>query len=241
MISILIPVLGRPESAAPVSTSIHEHTVVEHEIVFLVSRGDHKQLSACKATGERVILVEWEAGAGDYARKMNRGYQQTDSEFMLLAADDLRFHSGWDKEVLHVAQVTQAAVIGTNDMGNPEVVRKQLFSTHPLVRRSYIDEQGGSADGPGVLCHEGYDHNFVDRELWDVAESRQLTAFAADAKVEHLHPHWGKGKLDRTYKKGLAEFHDDQRLYWTRCVLWGKKLDPREQQQVNAWQRKRKR
>lgn len=238
MISVLVPCLGRPHRAAQVADSIRQNSTAEIEVVFLTSPGDDEQHEACVATGERVIQVDWPAGPGDYARKMNLGYRETKNPYMLLAADDLRFQPRWDTEVLKVARQTRAGVIGTNDMGNPEVVRKQLFSTHPLITREYIKREGGSLDGPGFVCHEGYDHNFVDRELWDLAASRLRTAFAINSRVEHLHPHWGKSEMDETYEKGLKEFHGDQRLYWSRCEMWGKKLTPREIAELNRWRRR---
>ena len=238
MISILVPVLGRPERAQQLVDSIRSTEDEEHQILFLCSPGDSDEIMACHHTDERFVIVEWQAGPGDYARKMNRGLELTSNPFLLLGADDLRFHPGWDTSLLGVAEQTGAGVIGSNDMGNPQVYRRGEFSTHPLVRRSYIEEQGGSADGPGILCHEGYDHNYVDRELWDVAQARDQTAFALDAKIEHLHPNWRKGKMDSTYEKGLKHFHQDQRLYWSRFELWGKQLSPRQQSEIRRFQRR---
>lgn len=183
------------------------------------------------------MLCAWQPKGGDYAKKINRGFRETTNEFILMAADDLRFHPGWDTALLRVAEETGAAVVGSNDMGNPMVSKKQAFATHPLIRRSYVEQKGGSADGPGVVLHEGYDHNFVDRELWDVAASRGLTGFASDARIEHLHPHWRKGQMDSTYEKGLKKFHEDQRLWWSRHPLWGGTLGPREQSEMKRWQR----
>lgn len=239
MISILVPVLGRPARAAPLVESIRSTQTEEHPIVFLCSPGDEEEQAACRATSSKVLTVSWEAGPGDFAKKINFGVRKTRSEFVLVAADDLRFHPGWDTGLLSAAKQSGAAVIGSNDMGNPEVVRKQLFSTHPLVRRSYIREQGGTGDNtPGVLVYEGYDHNYVDRELWDVAAARGLTSFAANARIEHLHPHWGKSQMDDTYTKGLAKFHEDQRRYWSRHELWGATITPRQQAELKRWERR---
>lgn len=239
MIAILVPVLGRPANAAPLVESIRSTSAEKHSIVFLCSPGDDEEQAACHATDARVVVVDWEAGPGDFAKKINLGVRKTRSEFVLIGADDLRFHPGWDTALITNADDTEAAVIGSNDLGNPEVVRKQKFSTHPLVRRSYIKEQGGTADQiPGLLVHEGYDHNYVDRELWDVADSRGLTSFALDAKIEHLHPHWGKSQMDDTYSKGLSKFFDDQRLYWSRHELWGAELGVRERAELKRWVRR---
>ena len=240
MISILVPVLGRPARAQPLVDSIRSSSAAEHEIVFLCSPADGEQYHACHMTGEHTMLCAWKAGRGDYAKKINRGFRETSNEFILMAADDLRFHPGWDTALLRVAEATGAAVTGSDDLGNPQVSRKQAFSTHPLIRRSYIEKEGGTGEGkPGVVLHEGYDHNFVDRELWDVAASRGKTAFAFAAKIEHLHPHWRKGAMDPVYEKGLKHFHDDQRLYWSRHELWGGTLGPRESAELGRWSRRK--
>ena len=242
MISILVPVLGRPQFAQPLADSIRASSERDYEIVFLCSPGDGEQYHAACVTGEHTMLCAWEPGWGDFAKKINRGFRETSNEFILMAADDLRFHRGWDTALLRVAAETGAGVIGSNDMGNPQVAKKQAFATHPLIRRSYIEEQGGTGDAvKGRVLHEGYDHNFVDRELWDVAASRGLTGFAADSRIEHLHPHWGKGQMDSTYSKGLARFHDDQRLWWSRTPLWGGTLGPREAAELRRWERKKAR
>lgn len=239
MISILIPVLNRPERAQPLVDSIRASSAEEHEIVFLCSPGDGQQYHACHVTGEHTMLCAWKPGRGDFAKKINRGFRETTNEFILMGADDLRFHPGWDTSLLEVAARTGAGVIGSNDLGNPQVTRRQQFSTHPLIRRSYIANYGGTGDAKqNVVLYEGYDHNFVDRELWDVAACRGLTAFAADAKIEHLHPHWRKGEMDSTYEKGMANFHEDQRIYWSRHPLWGAQLGPREAQELRRWERR---
>jgi hypothetical protein len=91
-----------------------------------------------------------------------------------------------------------------------------------LVNRDYVNEQGGSLDGPGVLVHEGYAHNFCDRELCGLARHRGLFAFAARARVEHHHPLFSRAvPMDDTYKKGLEHFREDQQLFYRRAVQWG--------------------
>lgn len=229
MISILVPVLGRPARAQPLVDSIRASSAQEHEILFLCSPGDGAGFHACCETGEHVILVNWKPGRGDFAKKINRGFKETTNEYVLMAADDLHFHPGWDTSVLEIAKMTGAGVIGTNDMGNPSVWRKQAFSTHPLIRRTYIAKHGGTGERKkGVVLFEGYDHNFVDRELWDVATARRQTSFALDSRIEHLHPNWGKSEIDPTYEKGLRHFAADRQLYLSRKVLWGKGLTTSE-------------
>ena len=219
MISILVPVLARPDNAQPLCDSIARATVVKHEIVFLCSPGDNKEITACRATGAKVLVCPFVHKPGDFSRKINYGFNNTRSAWVLMGADDLRFHPGWDVVALRVGEKTGAGVIGTDDLGNPEVTRKRSFSTHPLIRRTYIRSEGGSLDGPGTVLHEGYAHNFCDRELWGLAMKRGQAVFARGSFVEHMHPHWRKGRFDAVYRIGQDSFRRDQKLWRERSDL----------------------
>ncbi len=218
MISILVPCLARPYNAQPLCDSIDANTETQHEIVFLCSPGDTREIGACRLTGAKVMVCPFSHGPGDFSRKINYGFNQTRSAWILMGADDLRFHRGWDTTALRVAEKTGAGVIGTDDLGNPEVTRKRSFSTHPLIRRTYIRNEGGSLEGPGIVLSEEYAHNFCDRELWDLAAKRGQAVFARGAIVEHLHPHWRKSKMDAVYRIGQESFRRDQKLWKERSM-----------------------
>jgi glycosyltransferase involved in cell wall biosynthesis len=219
-ISILVPVLKRPQNARPLIESIAMTSSEPHQVLFLCSPGDNEEMLACIETGADVDIVGWESGPGDWAKKINHGFTVTSSDFCLLAADDLRFHPDWDVEALRVAEETGAGVIGTNDLGNATVMRG-LHSTHPLVRRSYVEEQG-TIDEPGKCLHEGYAHQWVDNELIRTAQMRGQWAFAKKSHVEHLHPLWKKGKMDATYEKALSTPKEDHALFMQRQHLWSR-------------------
>jgi hypothetical protein len=91
-------------------------------------------------------------------------------------------------------------------------------ATHLLIRRNYIDERGASWDGPKVVCHEGYRHNFPDDEIVTVAKQRGVWAFAKHSEVEHLHPFWGDAEVDATYELGQSSFEQDQALFLGRLA-----------------------
>jgi hypothetical protein len=221
MIDILVPVLGRPQNVQPLVESIQQTTEVEYEIWFLCSRGDKEEIEAAwSSEAHHVVICDWEPGYADYPRKMNHGYQLSEQPFLLMGADDLTFFPGWDEKVLRVAEVTGAGVIGTNDHANRSVMKGRT-STHPLVRRSYLDEQGGTIDGPGTFISEAYDHNFCERELNGLAMARRQWAFAKQSKIVHRHPCWGTAPPDSTYDKGIERFFEDQVLFYTRAKLWG--------------------
>ena len=214
MIDILIPVLGRPDNAKKVVASIASTiSIYDFSVVFICTAGDEPQYEACLKTGARVVVVE--GGRSEYPRKMNHAFKRTNREFVLLAADDLEFERGWDYELLLRADETKLGVIGSNDCANPQVMRGE-YSTHPLVRRSYVEDRGASADGPGVLCHEGYDHNFTDVEICKLAQRRHEWAFADKARICHLHPGFKGEQKDETYKKGQRQFARDRQRFMKR-------------------------
>lgn len=215
-VAVLIPVLNRPEAAAAVAGSVRASDA-RATPVFLCNTTDTEEILACAATGEQTIIVPWEPGPGDWARKLNLGFKAVQDEWVLLGADDLRFHPGWFDAALLIHSRSNACVIGTNDLGNARVQRGQ-HSTHPLVHRDYLD--CGTADADGLLLHEGYVHQFVDDEFVQTAQVRRTFAFARDAHVEHLHPDWGKGEWDGTYQRGKDGFEADRVLYNQRKNLW---------------------
>lgn len=213
---IVIPVLGRPQRAQPVYESAAT-TNVPHRVLFLCSPGDDLQRAACLETGADVAEVEWEPGPGDWARKIEAAIAESEESWIFTGADDLRFHDGWASEALRAAARTGCRVIGTNDLGNPAVKRGN-HSTHSLVARSYVEQQG-TIDGVG-LFHLGYSHNFSDTEMVETAKARGEFAFAAESVVEHLHPDWLKAERDATYERGKRHFTADRRLFNSRRRLW---------------------
>jgi hypothetical protein len=216
-ILILVPVLGRAQAIRPLVESLTV-TNTPYTVLFLCSPADVDAHHQCVQTGFRTEVVEWDAGNGDWAKKINYGigvYQGAD--WFLLGATDLRFHQGWDTEALAVAESTGCHVIGTNDLGNATVMAGR-HSTHPFVHRDYVER--GTWDEPGKLLHEGYAHQWVDTELIETAKLRGEWAFAAKSHVEHLHPFWHKGTMDATYEKALSTSYQDNQLFKRRQRLW---------------------
>jgi hypothetical protein len=220
-IVVIVPVLNRPQRALLVAQSLHESAVHDYRLVFVCSPGDDAEIDAChyasRELGADIHIVNWQPGHGDWAKKINAVYAQTEEPFLLLGADDLVFHPGWDVAALEIAH-RGFGVVGTNDLGNP-TVKRGLHSTHPLVARDYIDACG-TVDECGKILHEGYRHNWVDAELVETAKQRGAWAFAADSLCEHFHPFWSKAEDDPTYVAGREHYNADSRLFQSRRRLW---------------------
>lgn len=212
---ILVPMLGRPHRVRPLLGSIEEATPGAR-VLWLLSEGDHKVRQAVGEVGGEILSLPFRP-VGDYAHKINTGYRHTTEPLMFLAADDLRFHPGWFQAAC--AKLTPGiSVVGTNDLGSPRVVRGE-HSTHSMVTREYADRYG-TIDQPGAILHEGYAHEFVDDEFVETAKYRRAWAFAVDAKVEHLHPNWGKTSPDRLYAQQQARMRYGRPIYQRRRKLW---------------------
>src|SRR6185436_4260431 len=134
-IDILIPALGRPNDIPRLMESLP----TEYRVIFICSPLDMDQIDACRRTKREVWIAEWEPGRGDFAKKINWAYERTDAEWVFQGATDLRFHPGWDKVALRVAERSGKRAIGTNDSHNPQV-KRGMQSTHTLIARSYIEE-----------------------------------------------------------------------------------------------------
>jgi glycosyltransferase involved in cell wall biosynthesis len=232
MIAVLVPVLDRPDRAEPLIESILAASTLVDEVLFLCSPGDEDQIEACMNTGPEAnwLIVPFALAGGDYARKINYGITVTRSPWVLQAADDLRFHPGWDEEALARDTGPHVGVIGTNDMGNP-MVRSGRHATHSLIRRAYVEEQG-TIDELGKALHEGYHHCWVDNELVETAQARNAWSSARRSRVEHLHHIWPvrrgsrerKGVDDATYRRGQTRYREDNKLFHTRRPLWRRPL-----------------
>lgn len=216
-IEIIIPVLGRPHRAAAVAESAVQAATVFTRITFVCSPGDDAQIDACMNVGEaNTLIVDWEPGTGDYAKKINYAAALTDCDAIFTGADDLAFLKAWDQAAIET--LGAKGVCGTNDYGNPATMRGQ-HSTHSLVSMAYVRDPGATyLDGPGVVLHEGYDHQQIDTELVHAAQVRNMWAFSRGPGVEHHHPMWPKFgvSMDATYEKALRGGRVDQRLYGQR-------------------------
>jgi hypothetical protein len=217
VIDILIPVLRRPENAQRVVDSIRASTMSEYRILFICSPRDIPQINACSQTGAQVLLTDWNPGSGDYARKINLGFAQGDSEWVFQGADDVIFHPNWDVAAIWASR-NGKRVIGTNDLHNPSV-KKGTHSTHSLIMRSYVEERQATVDESDPVLFEGYDHQYVDLELVTVAKWRKEFQMSKNAIVEHFHPHWGNAESDPTYRKAMRRSVADRNLYRERMGL----------------------
>ena len=209
-IDVIVPVLHRPQNVEPLMVSLLASTGLA-TATFVVEEGDDVQAAEVDRCGGRVLFH-----SGTFAEKVNYAFDKVVSPWLFLAGDDVRFRPGWLDHIQDVGRRYNAAVVGSNDLINPLVLRGE-HATHMAIRRDYVSEHGASWDGPGVVCHEGYRHWYVDNEIVTVAKTRQTFQMAMASEVEHMHPMGGKAPNDEIYDLGASQSKQDEAHFKARC------------------------
>jgi hypothetical protein len=210
-VTVIVPVLHRPDNVAPLVTSLRASTGLA-EALFVTEVDDLLEWAAISKAGAKHIVHP-----GTFAEKVNAAMEHVTTSRIFITGDDVVFRPGWLDHLQFFADTFGAKVIGANDLGNHRVMAGQ-HATHMLIDVDYINEQGASWDGPGIVCHEGYRHWFVDDELVTVAKQRGVFQVALGSIVEHMHPIFGKAKDDDVYRLGQSHAQQDQALFRKRFM-----------------------
>lgn len=225
-IAVIVPVAQRDNAETFLSSLAASLTPAQHDRVWIYLMADDEDLPTLMAWEKHSRLYpsiifdhhRYLRTMGSFAEKVNRGYEISDEPWLFLVGDDVRFHKGWLDQAMQVARTGGKHVIGTNDLANPAVMAGH-HATHMFISRSYVNDFGASLDGPGVICHEGYRHWYVDNEIVQLAVGRGMFAPCLASHVEHLHPLYGKGVMDDVYAIGQAAAAADAALWAQRRQL----------------------
>lgn len=206
-VTVIVPTVAeRIHNIPRLATTLRASTGLA-ELVLVVDDEDHA--AAAKEWGRTVIQP------GSFPVKVNAGYRHTDTPWIKVVGDDVRFRAGWLDHAQLVARLYGASVVGSNDLANPRVMAG-AHATHWMIARDYIEEVGASWDGPGIVCHEGYHHWFCDDEIVTAARLRGVFQAALGSIVEHLHPITGRVETDEVYRRNDAHAEADRELFLAR-------------------------
>ena len=215
MTAIFIPTYHRANKLQALVQNIKEATPEGHKIYFIVEDDDTESKAVITALHEKYII---NTGKPYYADCINTAYKKTTEPYFFTGADDLRFYPGWLAEAKKCL-LRGALVVGTNDLHNPDVLLGQ-HATHYLVKRSYIDAEGGRMDATKGTVLYPYEHNYTDTEFICTATKRGVFLPCLKSKVEHIHWCWGLADKDETYEKGFRANSRDKEIFEKRRYLW---------------------
>lgn len=221
-VAVLVPTLRRPHALEPLLASLEENTPRGiYTVVFVLDRDDAESYREIERLRHSRPYIRVLVRDGTYPQKINTAVANTAEPWVLLTADDVRFHSRWWEEAMKAAgaaSIPQVGVIGTYDLHNRHT-QTGKYATQILVARWYADL--GTIDEPGKVFHEGYHHNCIDVELCETAKARGAYVHAGTSVIEHLHPDHGNRPVDPTDEKGnRANRGDDKALLCERRKLW---------------------
>ena len=234
-VAVLVPAMKRPQNVARLVDSFNAFNDGTATLYYLCDTDDLEQIAAVEAAG-----VEWlpADGGSSFACKVNEGYRQTDESWLFITGDDVEFTDGWIAAARLLSDWYD--VIGTNDseegrVRNPKVAAG-IHSDHFFVRRSYIDEEGSSLEGPGVVIAEAYFHFYGDVELIQLAKALGKFTPCLDSHVIHHHPGYdGREDLreaDPVYMKAVEFSEADQIAFRRRAGL----IEQRKTVRKDIWQ-----
>lgn len=221
-ITMLVPVLNRPKNVECLVTSFLETVPAGRaDMLFITGEDCPEEIAEISKFKGPISIAIAPPDVVSWAKRINWGvnYSATNhhlnspAPWLLCGADDVKFHPNWFERAEAIAENFDG-IIGTNDLGNPATIGG-WHSTHPIVSRKYIMEQG-TMDQSGVLCHEGYHHNYVDVEFVHTAMKRGAWKHDATCIIEHLHPAWSKSTWDDVYSKGYVTSSTDAQLWLKR-------------------------
>ena len=187
------PILNSLHQQAPEATKPKMRTV--DVIVPYLREANRMTLqqsfTACNDGSASMIVVQHEGDTlRSYAQNVNAALATSSADFVFVCGDDVEFTPGWLTAARELSD--RYDVIGTNDSEPGRTRNKRVangsHADHFFVRRSYVDDEGASLDGPGILAPECYRHWYVDREIIELAKARGVFAPCLESVVIHHHP-----------------------------------------------------
>lgn len=228
-VTVVVPVLRRPQNAATFMASLRESVQGDPPpVIAVANRDDRETAEAWRRAGAYVELCHDEPGS--YGQKANLAFQALydwsvdEPRWMFLTGDDVAFHLGWLGALDGLPDT--ACVVGTNDLANPRVTSGD-HAVHFFLRMDYVRDRGVSWDGPGTVAGP-YRHWFTDDEIITIAKMRGVFEPRLDSIVEHLHPYFAPGvEMDDVYRIGETHAAADKALWLQRVERFAPELLPR--------------
>ena len=106
---VACPVLGRPQNVRPLILSLSASLAnVPCRLLFLASPDDPKEIAALEEEEATHSVMEWPAGHGDFARKINWAFSHSEEEWIFFCGDDVDFGYAWADNALAIARSTES-------------------------------------------------------------------------------------------------------------------------------------
>jgi hypothetical protein len=238
-VAVLVPAMKRPGNVKRLVDSFNATNDGTARLYYICDTDDSEQIDAVEAAAFALPSESWIAATRGptFAAKINTGYLNTSESFIFVTGDDVEFTDGWIEAARALSD--RYDVIGTNDsetgrVRNPKVASGN-HSDHFFVRRTYVEDEGSSLEGPGIVLAEAYFHFYSDVETIQLAKALGKFTPCLDSHVIHHHPGYdGREDLreaDPVYMHAVERSQDDARSFHRRRSL----IDQRKTVRRDIW------
>lgn len=201
-IAALIPTYKRADKLAEFVRN-HNETSKESKLYFIVEPDDLDTQVLLDSLKENYFVFN-----GEYVAAINHGFDQTEEEFVLCAADDVVFFDGWDEKLLALTEDPTKHIFGGIDEWKISMTQKHI--SHPLIRRSAFSSP---------LYFPEYIHYMCDIEFIQRGLRAGCVSITPEILISHPHTvseHLEQKDWDQTYKKSFEKIAYDRDLYERR-------------------------
>jgi len=202
-IAVLIPTYKRQDRLKSIVDNFNL-TTSRGKLYFVITPEDTASKRKLDLLKQEYFVV-----AGEYCKAINIAFNLTNEPFVFCGADDIEFTVGWDEKLLY--SIKGVGVTGGIDDWIPS--KSGIHTSHPLVRRSYILEQGGALGYPGLVYNPEREHYHLDIELEQLAWSRGQITINQDCVIHHHHFVNNQATNDDTYKHSRKCWDKDDENY----------------------------
>lgn len=207
-IAVLIPTFGRVHKLKELVRNFNKYSKVSN-LYFIAETTDFDTTEWLKNSNLKHFVV-----SGEYVEAINYGYKHTSEPFIFCGADDIEFTKDWDIKLLKNFEDENIHVTGGVD--DWVCSRAGIHISHPLIRRSYIKNQGSCWGQKDVIYYPGYKHYHCDIELEQLAWTRGCIKVDTTVTIKHNHFVNQKVEQDATYKRSYQMLSGDTKLYEQR-------------------------
>lgn len=188
-VDVVVPYFGGTQAEANIpllSKSLRASTGLANLYFVVDPEEKHTRARGLMAIDGASVIEH----GGGYADRVNFAYKVLNSvdpaPWFMAVDESARFRPGWLDKAQEVAKIYGASAIGTNDLLDDRV-RAGETSHMVLLRRSYVDEHGGSWDGAGSIFYEGYATQLMHEELVNAGKLRGQYQAASGAHIEKVY------------------------------------------------------
>ena len=213
LVSVIMPTTGRCQRAVACVKLLLETTMdwpIEIDAPVDVDTETLSVLGDFLMYYQEPNLVRWRMPFCDHYQgkpaSWNAGLKMSKGEYIVFAADDLRWTPGW-LDAAMACMPEEGGLVGFNDLHRTKAMKRE--STHYLTTRRFIVEYLN-----GCIGFPHYSGACNDSEACGRARKAGLYVPCYEAKVEHVHYNRNGGRsmdaTDRLWKAGkqksLREF-----------------------------------